>query len=146
MAIGDVVKSNFTTSPIRFQGVPFCRFCSIRLSCFSIFYKYYINYTKGQDITNEVLNQSEDYTGGNSADIELWKKNDTYNITESITDNGTHYFWVKDILGNTKSAKITINNIDRRIDEVQLTATESSKGNIATLIGTSQDKQAGLVG
>lgn len=41
---------------------------------------YYINYTKGQDITNEVLNQSEDYTGGNSADIELWKKNDTYNI------------------------------------------------------------------
>ena len=74
------------------------------------------------------------------------EKNDTYNITESITDNGTHYFWVKDILGNTKSAKITINNIDRRIDEVQLTATESSKGNIATLIGTSQDKQAGLVG
>lgn len=45
---------------------------------------YYINYTKGQDITSSTLNPSKDYTGGNSATIELWKKDDTYNIIGTI--------------------------------------------------------------
>ena len=75
------------------------------------------------------------------------EKNDTYNITESITDNGTHYFWVKDILGNTKSAKITINNIDRDIDSISINVNEGTSDNkIAVLTGVARDTQAGLVG
>lgn len=41
---------------------------------------YYINYAKGQDIFSSTLNLSSDYKGGNSATIELWKKDETYNI------------------------------------------------------------------
>ena len=41
---------------------------------------YYINYAKGQDITSAELAIGNDYTSGNSADIELWKKNDDYTI------------------------------------------------------------------
>lgn len=41
---------------------------------------YYIEYQKGRDIVSGVLNESSDYTGGKSADIELWKNDDTYDI------------------------------------------------------------------
>ena len=75
------------------------------------------------------------------------EKNDTYNITESKTSNGTYYFWVKDVLGNTKSAKITINNIDRDIDSISLNVNEGTSDNkIAVLTGVARDTQAGLVG
>ena len=75
------------------------------------------------------------------------EKNDTYNITESKTSNGTYYFWVKDILGNTKSAKITINNIDRDIDSISINVNEGTSDNkIAVLTGVARDTQSGLVG
>ncbi len=41
---------------------------------------YYINYTKGTDITSSILNPSTEYTGGNSIDISLYKKDNTYDI------------------------------------------------------------------
>ena len=41
---------------------------------------YYINYTKGTDITSGTLNPSKDYTGGNSVTITLNKKDNTYDI------------------------------------------------------------------
>lgn len=41
---------------------------------------YYINYNKGIDITSGVLNPSSDYTEGNSASVEFWKKDNTYTI------------------------------------------------------------------
>lgn len=59
---------------------------------------YYINYTKGQDITSGVLNQSFDYTGGNSTDIELWKKDNTYDIYGHI------YLDVEEIGSNLRKA------------------------------------------
>ena len=91
--------------------------------------------TSGWDNVNESTNNKNK------------EKNDTYNITESITDNGTHYFWVKDILGNTKSAKITINNIDRDIDSISINVNEGTSDNkIAVLTGVARDTQAGLVG
>ena len=41
---------------------------------------YYIEYKEGQDIVSGVLNESADYTGGQKADVEFWKKDDTYDI------------------------------------------------------------------
>lgn len=41
---------------------------------------YYINYAKGTDITNGVLNPSTDYTGGNSVTVTFNKKDNTYDI------------------------------------------------------------------
>lgn len=41
---------------------------------------YYINYTKGNDITSGTLDAGSDYMSGNSTDIELWKKDNTYDI------------------------------------------------------------------
>lgn len=41
---------------------------------------YYINYAKGQEINSGTLILSPDYTGGVSTEVELWKKDDTYDI------------------------------------------------------------------
>lgn len=41
---------------------------------------YYINYVNGQSITAYTLSASATYSGGNSADVEFWKKDDTYDI------------------------------------------------------------------
>ena len=41
---------------------------------------YYINYTKGTDITSSTLNPGTDYTSGNNASITLYKKDNTYDI------------------------------------------------------------------
>ena len=41
---------------------------------------YYINYTKGTDITSAALNPGSDYTSGNSLSITLYKKDNTYTI------------------------------------------------------------------
>ena len=41
---------------------------------------YYINYAKGTDITNGVLNPSTDYTGGNNVTVTFNKKDNTYDI------------------------------------------------------------------
>jgi len=41
---------------------------------------YYINYQNGQTISTTTLNPSDDYTGGAYSDIELWKKDNTYDI------------------------------------------------------------------
>ncbi len=41
---------------------------------------YYINYTKGTDITSAALNPGSDYTSGNSLSVTLYKKDNTYTI------------------------------------------------------------------
>ena len=41
---------------------------------------YYINYTKGTDITSSTLNPGTDYTSGNNISITLYKKDNTYDI------------------------------------------------------------------
>ena len=45
---------------------------------------YYINYTKGTDVTAAALNPSTSYEGGASSDIEFWKKDDSYDIYGKI--------------------------------------------------------------
>lgn len=59
---------------------------------------YYINYNKGTDITSGTLNPSADYTGGNSATIELWKKDNTYDIYGHI------YLDISEIGSNLKNS------------------------------------------
>ena len=41
---------------------------------------YYINYTKGTDITSAALNPGSDYTSGNNLSVTLYKKDNTYTI------------------------------------------------------------------
>ncbi len=41
---------------------------------------YYINYAKGQDISGAELLATDSYENGTSSDIELWKKDNTYDI------------------------------------------------------------------
>lgn len=41
---------------------------------------YYINYSKGTDITSGTINPSSTYTGGNSVTVTLYKKDNTYDI------------------------------------------------------------------
>ena len=41
---------------------------------------YYINYAKGQDISSAELTLIDSYLHGTSSDIELWKKDNTYDI------------------------------------------------------------------
>ena len=39
---------------------------------------YYINYTRGSDLTGAILEPSSTYESGNSVDVEFWKIDDTY--------------------------------------------------------------------
>lgn len=41
---------------------------------------YYINYAKGTNLTSSTLDPGTTYTSGNNATIELWKKDNTYDI------------------------------------------------------------------
>ena len=41
---------------------------------------YYINYTKGTDITSSTLSPGTDYTSGNNISVTLYKKDNTYDI------------------------------------------------------------------
>ena len=41
---------------------------------------YYINYTKGTNITSAALNPGSDYTSGNNLSVTLYKKDNTYTI------------------------------------------------------------------
>ncbi len=45
---------------------------------------YYINYSKGTDITNGIVNPSSTYEGGNNATVTLYKKDNTYDIYGNI--------------------------------------------------------------
>jgi len=68
---------------------------------------YYINYTKGQNITGIELTPVNDYLQGISSDIELWKKDNTYDIyghiyldIDEIGTNITKYSALKYALVN----------------------------------------------
>lgn len=83
---------------------------------------YYINYTKGQDITNGILNIGSDYTSGNSASVEFWKKDNTYDIYGQI------YLDINSIGSNLASEsglKYTVVNNDNVIASGTLAGTSS---------------------
>lgn len=78
---------------------------------------YYINYAKGQDITSGTLSLSSDYSGGISTDIELWKKDDTYDIYGHI------YLDINDIgenLSASSALKYAVVNNDDILSEGNL--------------------------
>lgn len=90
---------------------------------------YYINYTKGQDITNGTLNIGSDYTSGNSASVEFWKKDNTYDLYGQI------YLDIKDIginLSNESGLKYTVVNNDSIIASGTLLG--SNSGSSLTLV------------
>ena len=74
---------------------------------------YYINYTKGTNITSAALNPGSDYTSGNNLSVTLYKKNNTYtiyghiyldksNISANLSNSGAIKYTVLD--GTTKKA------------------------------------------
>ena len=68
---------------------------------------YYINYAKGQDIQGVEIQATTEYTYGNSTDIELWKKDNTYDIYGHI------YLDINEIgtnLANSSALKYTLVN------------------------------------
>lgn len=78
---------------------------------------YYINYAKGTDITSTTLSASSDYSGGTSAEIELWKVDNTYDIYGHI------YLDVEDIgtnVSNSSALKYAVVNNDIVIAEGSL--------------------------
>ena len=100
---------------------------------------YYINYAKGQDITSAELTMGEDYTSGNSTDIELWKKNDDYTIYGHI------YLDINEIgtnLSNSSMLKYAVVNNGTVIDQGSLKgSTTSSSKLIASNILLATNKQ-----
>ena len=75
---------------------------------------YYINYTKGQDITSAELTPGINYTEGVSTDIELWKKDNTYDIYGHI------YLDINEIGTNTSGSsalKYAVVNNDTLVAE-----------------------------
>ena len=78
---------------------------------------YYINYAKGQDISGAELSLADTYTSGPNADIELWKKDNTYDIYGHI------YLDINEIgtnLSKTAALKYTVVNNDKVISEGSL--------------------------
>lgn len=75
---------------------------------------YYINYTKGNNITDGVLNPTNSYVNGLSSDIELWKTDNTYDIYGHIyIDINT----MSDALSDSSGVKYAIVNNNSVIAE-----------------------------
>ena len=83
---------------------------------------YYINYTKGTDITSAALNPGSDYTSGNSLSVTLYKKDNTYTIYGHI------YLDISNIsanLSNSGALKYAVLEGTTKITGGQLTGTTS---------------------
>ena len=83
---------------------------------------YYINYTKGTNITSAALNPGSDYTSGNNLSVTLYKKNNTYTIYGHI------YLDISNIsanLSNSGALKYTVLEGTTKIADGQLTGTTS---------------------
>lgn len=81
--------------------------------------------------------------------VDGWKEisvtNSEVKDTLTVTSNGTYYFWVKDLLGNTSSKAYTVNNIDRNIDSIDLTKSTTNWTESLVITGTSTDNKSGIV-
>ena len=84
---------------------------------------YYIVYNKGTDITSSVLNPSDDYTGGNSIDVTLYKKDNTYDIYGHIYLDITE---IGDNLKNSRALRYTVLDGDTIISEGNLKSATGS--------------------
>ena len=83
---------------------------------------YYINYTKGTDITSVALNPGSDYTSGNSLSVTLYKKDNTYTIYGHI------YLDISNIDANLSSSgalKYAVLEGTNKIVDGELTGTSS---------------------
>ena len=83
---------------------------------------YYINYTKGTDITSAALNPGSDYTSGNNLSVTLYKKDNTYTIYGHI------YLDISNISANLSSSgalKYAVLEGDTKISGGHLTGTAS---------------------
>lgn len=85
---------------------------------------YYINYTKGTDITSSTLNSSTDYTSGNNVSITLYKKDNTYDIYGHI------YLDISNIstaLSSSNALKYVVLDGSNKISEGTLGGTSASE-------------------
>ena len=83
---------------------------------------YYINYTKGTNITSAALNPGSDYTSGNNLSVTLYKKNNTYTIYGHI------YLDISNIsanLSNSGALKYAVLEGTTKIADGELTGTSS---------------------
>ena len=83
---------------------------------------YYINYTKGTNITSAALNPGSDYTSGNSLSVTLYKKDNTYTIYGHI------YIDISSIsegLSNSGALKYAVLEGDTKITDGELTGVAS---------------------
>lgn len=83
---------------------------------------YYINYTKGTDITSAALNPGSDYTSGNNLSVTLYKKDNTYTIYGHI------YLDISNISANLSSSgalKYAVLEGDTKIADGELTGVAS---------------------
>ena len=83
---------------------------------------YYINYTKGTNITSAALNPGSDYTSGNSLSVTLYKKDNTYTIYGHI------YLDISSInanLSNSGALKYAVLEGTTKIADGELTGTSS---------------------
>ena len=83
---------------------------------------YYINYTKGTNITSAALNPGSDYTSGNNLSVTLYKKDNTYTIYGHI------YLDISSIsanLSNSGALKYAVLEGTTKIADGELTGTSS---------------------
>ena len=83
---------------------------------------YYINYTKGTDITSSTLSPGTDYTSGNNLSVTLYKKDNTYTIYGHIYIDISS---ISDGLSNSGALKYTVLEGTTKITSGQLTGTTS---------------------
>lgn len=83
---------------------------------------YYINYTKGTNITSAALNPGSDYTSGNNLSVTLYKKDNTYTIYGHIYIDISS---ISDGLSNSGALKYTVLEGTTKITSGQLTGTTS---------------------
>ena len=85
---------------------------------------YYINYTKGTNITSAALNPGSDYTSGNNLSVTLYKKDNTYTIYGHI------YLDISNISANLSSSnalKYAVLEGSAKISEGTLGGTSSGE-------------------
>ena len=89
---------------------------------------YYINYTKGTDITSAALNPGSDYTSGNNLSVTLYKKDNTYTIYGHIYLDISS---ISDGLSNSGALKYAVLEGTTKIADGELTG--ASSGNSVPL-------------
>ena len=70
----------------------------------------------------------------------------SYSLNYEVTENGTYYIWIKDVIGNVYNTSIEVNKIDNVKPSIESLTSDSAWGITNHITGTLKDNESGLNG